>query len=149
MSRSRIQTNPMRILDDRVDSEKEFVKNSPKISEYLSEEDTAKLNKIKDLIRALNIRAEWNSSLVRGIDYYTGLIYEWVDEGENISVIAGGRYDQLFERFGFSHTPSLGLAVGLERIKMIMERDGIYEWKLKSKYLYLYPNGEPDSFYRN
>lgn len=70
-----------------------------------------------------------------------------MDPKENITVIAGGRYDQLFERFNYSPTPSLGLAMGVERIKMIMERDGLYEWSLKSKYLYLHPKEEPNDIY--
>lgn len=147
LSQNRIQTNPLRILDDKVDSEKEFVKNAPKIDKYLLEKDLIQLGKIKNLIASLGIISRWDPGLVRGIDYYTGLVYEWVDPKENITVVAGGRYDQLFERFNYSPTPSLGLAMGVERIKMIMERDGLYEWGLKSKYLYLHPKEEPNDIY--
>lgn len=142
ISQKRINENPMRILDDKVDSQKEFVKNAPHIETFLSKEEIGNIEKIKELIKALDICAIHDHCLVRGLDYYTGLIYEWVDKKSGLTVIAGGRYDNLFERFGEQQVPSLGLAIGIERVKDILEREN-YQWKNdEACYLYLYSREE-------
>ncbi|GCE63938.1 histidine--tRNA ligase [Candidatus Mycoplasma haematohominis] len=142
ISQKRINENPMRILDDKIDCQKDFVKNAPKIETFLTKEEMRNMEKIKELISTLKIHSIHDPCLVRGIDYYTGLIYEWIDEKTGLTIIAGGRYDHLFERFGEQKTPALGLAIGIERLKALLERED-YQWQNdQSYYLYLYPQEE-------
>ncbi|OAL10813.1 histidine--tRNA ligase [Candidatus Mycoplasma haematobovis] len=126
-SRERINKNPLRILDDKEDSKLEIVKNAPKIEQFLDSKEKEQIENIKErLQKDFDMVFEWDTNLVRGIDYYTGLIYEW--KYKELTVIAGGRYDELFCKFNNSVIPSLGLAIGIERFKFLLEKEN-YVWK--------------------
>lgn len=128
-SKERIEKNPLRILDDKEDSKLKIVKNAPKIEQFLSSAEKKQIQDIKERLKNdFDIVFEWDDNLVRGIDYYTGLIYEWKYDG--LTIIAGGRYDELFSKFNNSVIPSLGLAIGIERFKLILEKEN-YQWKNK------------------
>lgn len=116
----RLDSNPLRILDDKEDGKKEFVKNAPKLDMFLTEEDNQYFNKIKSLLDLLKIDYQVNKNLVRGLDYYNGLVFEFVSHSDNLkgqsTIIGGGKYDGLVELTGGPNTPGVGFAIGLERL---------------------------------
>ena len=118
----RLNKNPMRVLDSKNPETQKILKNAPKISDFISDDAKSLLNTIKktygeDLI-------EIDSNLVRGLDYYTGFIFEAVSEdlGAQDSYLGGGRYDQLFEDLGGKKLPAIGMAIGIERIADITQK---------------------------
>jgi histidyl-tRNA synthetase len=117
----RFATNPLRILDCKKDAEKN--KNAPHIIDFL--EDSAKIyfDRIKELLIYNEINFEIDHSLVRGLDYYTDIVYEISssDLGSQSALCGGGRYDYLFEEIGGQHTAAVGFACGLERLLLILE----------------------------
>lgn len=119
-SQNRLQTNPLRILDDKIDSQKDFVKNAPSIKEFLSQEEIDNFNKIKGSLDALKIPYTENLSLVRGLDYYTDLVFEFVSDLDELkgqsTFCGGGRYNNLIEELGGINAQAVGFAFGLERI---------------------------------
>lgn len=132
-SLQRITVNPIRILDDDKDSWLEIVQNAPKIQQFLSREELERVTKIKNLLDELRISYIWDETLVRGLDYYTGIVFEWNYRG--LGVAGGGRYDELFEKFS-SHSkdlkkiPCVGLAIGLERLMHTLEKSE-FQWPTK------------------
>ncbi|MFN7064573.1 MAG: histidine--tRNA ligase [Aquificaceae bacterium] len=110
--------NPLRVLDCKVPTCIEAVKEAPKMIDFLCEECTAHYSKLKDHLRSLNIPYVENPNLVRGLDYYTKTVFEAVAVG--LTVIAGGRYDYLVEELGGPPTPAVGFAVGIERLSMLV-----------------------------
>ena len=118
----RLNKNPMRVLDSKNPDTQKILKNAPKISDFISDDAKNLLSTIKktygeDLI-------EIDSNLVRGLDYYTGFIFEAVSEdlGAQDSYLGGGRYDQLFEDLGGKKLPAIGMAIGIERIADISQK---------------------------
>ncbi len=112
--------NPLRVLDCKVPTCKEAVKEAPKMVDFLCEECQEHYSKLKEYLRALSIPYRENPNLVRGLDYYTKTVFEAVSEELDITVLAGGRYDYLVEEFGGPPTPAIGFAVGLERLSMLI-----------------------------
>ncbi|AFN64964.1 histidyl-tRNA ligase [Mycoplasma wenyonii str. Massachusetts] len=127
-SLKRIKTNPIRILDDERDSSLEIVQKAPKIEQFLSEEEREKSSKIKTLLSELGLNYHWDESLVRGLDYYTGTVFEWNYKG--LGIAGGGRYDELFNKFGLKDIPCVGLAIGIERLLNTLEESG-FNWPKK------------------
>lgn len=121
--RNRIKTNPLRILDCKVDICKEEIKNAPKISSCLCEDCKNNFNELLNILNSLNIKYELNETLVRGLDYYTNLVFEfWDDDGVTKAALGGGgRYDNLVEELGGKSTPVVGFGIGIERLIMYME----------------------------
>ena len=119
-SQNRLQTNPLRILDDKIDSQKDFVKNAPSIKEFLSQEEIDNFNKIKGSLDALKIPYTENLSLVRGLDYYTDLVFEFISDLDELkgqsTFCGGGRYNNLIEELGGINAQAVGFAFGLERL---------------------------------
>ncbi|ADX97903.1 histidine--tRNA ligase [Mycoplasma suis] len=140
ISRDRIRENPIRILDDKNDSHLQVVKDSPKIHNYFSEEDKKNVETIKKYLNCLGVKYQWDNNLVRGLDYYTGIVFEW--EINNLTIAGGGRYNELFNKFQTGTTPkntipSLGLAVGIDRLHLALNENN-YKWPRKISYkLYL------------
>ena len=122
---NRLNVNPLRILDDKVDGEKDFVKNAPKISEFYSEETKAFFNEVKEGLEKLGINFVVEESLVRGLDYYTDVIYEFVstsgNTGSQSTLLAGGRYDNLIKNMGGPELSGAGFAAGVERLMLEIE----------------------------
>lgn len=123
--RRRFETNPLRILDCKVDQDTDVLKNVPNILDYQSEESTARFNKIKEYLEFLDVDYEVDPKLVRGLDYYDYTVFEIVLDDEVLggasTIAAGGRYNNLVESLGGPATPCIGFACGLERIMLAMD----------------------------
>ena len=122
----RLERNPMRILDCKSPVCKEISKNAPIVLDYLCDECKEHFEKVKSYLDAMNIEYIVNPQIVRGLDYYTKTVFEFVSDeiGSQGTVCGGGRYDGLIEELGGQHTPSLGFGMGLERIQLVMEAQG-------------------------
>ncbi len=120
LSISRLEKNPLRILDDKIDGKKEFVKNAPKISEFYSKDSKEYFEKVKKLLDGVMIPYEVSDKLVRGLDYYSETIFEFVSSSETAgaqsTIIGGGRYDNLIEQFGGPSISGVGFGLGVERL---------------------------------
>lgn len=125
----RYEQNPLRILDCKVDQDKEIMKTAPKMKDYLNEPSQAYFNQVLAGLDALGIPYEIDDKLVRGLDYYTHTVFEVVsvneDMGAQSTVFAGGRYDGLVEYFGGPEMSGIGWALGLERLIIACEAEGI------------------------
>ena len=117
-SRHRLSVNPLRILDSKHPDIQHLIFSAPVMTDYLDPESEQHFNQLKLILDQADIRYRVNPRLVRGLDYYDRIIFEWTTErlGAQGTICAGGRYDGLVEHFGGKATPALGLAMGLERI---------------------------------
>lgn len=122
----RLERNPMRILDCKSPVCSEIAKGAPVVLDYLCDECREHFQKVKSYLDAENIEYIVNPQIVRGLDYYTKTVFEFVSDaiGSQGTVCGGGRYDGLLEELGGQHTPSLGFAMGLERLQLVMEAQG-------------------------
>lgn len=119
----RLERNPMRILDCKSPVCKSISENAPIVLDYLCDECKEHFEKVKTYLDAVGIEYIINPKIVRGLDYYTKTVFEFVSDsiGSQGTVCGGGRYDGLLEQLGGQHTPSLGFAMGLERLQLVME----------------------------
>lgn len=117
-SQRRLQRNPLRILDSKDKGTQAALAGAPDLMDFLSDPELAEFSRLQDLLIAAKIDFKVNSRLVRGLDYYTGVVFEWVTDqlGAQSAVCAGGRYDTLVEQLGGTPTPAAGFACGLERL---------------------------------
>lgn len=124
--RDRLDRNPMRILDCKSPVCSEIAKDAPVVLDYLCDECKEHFEKTKSYLDAMNIEYIVNPQIVRGLDYYTKTVFEFVADsiGAQGTVCGGGRYDGLIEELGGQHTPSLGFGMGLERLQLVMEAQG-------------------------
>ena len=113
---NRINTNPLRILDCKVDKDSEILKNVPKISDYLSKESKERFDKIKEYLNILDINYEVNENIVRGLDYYDENVWEYIADSDGVTLGGGGRYNHLVETLDGPSIPAVGFAMGIERI---------------------------------
>ncbi len=127
--RRRYEKNPLRILDCKVDSSNEIMKNAPKMTDYLNEESREHFDKVKEYLDVMGINYKVNSSIVRGLDYYTHTVFEVQADiegfGSQNTLAAGGRYDHLVEFVGGPSVPGVGFAVGLERLFLALDAENI------------------------
>ena len=112
---NRINTNPLRILDCKVDKDSDILKNAPKISDYLSDESIKRFNELKTYLDNLEIDYEVDEGIVRGLDYYDECVFEYKLD-DDLALGGGGRYNSLVENLGGPNIPGIGFAFGLERI---------------------------------
>ncbi len=121
--RDRLDRNPMRILDCKSPVCHELAAKAPVMLEYLCDDCAEHFEKVKACLTAANLDFEIDTHIVRGLDYYTRTVFEFVSDalGSQAVVCGGGRYDGLIEEMGGSHLPSLGFGMGLERLLMILE----------------------------
>ena len=124
---SRLEKNPMRLLDCKSPEDKAIAKDAPKITDYLCEDCESHFTEVKKYLDCAGVAYTVNPTIVRGLDYYTKTVFEFVTDsiGAQGTVCGGGRYDGLMEELGGKHTPSLGFAMGLERLLMVMDAQGI------------------------
>ena len=124
---TRLEKNPMRLLDCKSPEDKEIAKDAPKITDYLCEECEAHFTEVKKYLDAAGVEYTINPTIVRGLDYYTKTVFEFVTDciGAQGTVCGGGRYDGLIEELGGKHMPSLGFAMGMERLLMVMDAQKI------------------------
>ena len=124
---TRLEKNPLRILDCKVDTCKETVKDAPKITDFLCDDCREHFEKLKKLLTAAGLEYTVNPLIVRGLDYYTRTVFEFVTDslGSQGTVCGGGRYDNLIGQLGGGDTPGVGFGMGLERVLMLMEATGV------------------------
>ena len=117
-SQKRINVNPLRILDSKNNSTKELLCEAPSLSDFLSKESKTRFDYLQELLDNLNIPYKRNNSLVRGLDYYSHTAFEITSDhlGSQATVCGGGRYDSLISELGGPKTPSIGWAIGMERL---------------------------------
>ncbi len=122
----RLERNPMRILDCKSPVCREIAAGAPVMLDYLCADCAAHFGEVRACLTAAEIPFELDTGIVRGLDYYTRTVFEFVSDalGAQAVVCGGGRYDGLVEELGGPHLPSLGFAIGLERLLMIMEAKG-------------------------
>ena len=144
-SQRRMTTNPLRILDSKVESTQALLVGAPTLHDYLDEESLAHFEGLKARLDAVGLRYEINQKLVRGLDYYCRTAFEWVTEklGSQGTVCGGGRYDGLVSQFGGKPTPGVGFAMGVERLVLLLETLGLVPEELsRPADLYLCAFGE-------
>ncbi|TRZ37460.1 histidine--tRNA ligase [Niallia circulans] len=126
---SRLEKNPMRILDCKKDHDHPLMKSAPSILEYLNEESKQYFEKVQAYLTALNIPYVVDSNLVRGLDYYNHTAFEIMSEAEGFGAITtlcgGGRYNGLTEELGGPEAPGIGFAMSLERLLAALQAEGI------------------------
>lgn len=140
----RLDKNPMRILDCKSPVCSEIAKGAPVVLDYLCEDCSQHFEGVKTRLQALDIPFEIDPTIVRGLDYYTKTVFEFVsdDLGAQSTVCGGGRYDGLVEQMGGDKTPALGFAIGLERLLLILKAQGVEIPKPNTCDLYIASMGE-------
>ena len=125
--RGRLEKNPMRILDCKSPICSEIAEGAPVILDYLCDDCREHFEKLQQYLTAMDIKFEINPKIVRGLDYYTKTVFEFVttDIGAQGTVCGGGRYDGLIETLSCKPCPALGFAMGLERLILTMEKQGL------------------------
>lgn len=127
--KERLDKNPLRILDCKVDCEKEIMKNAPKTIDYLNEESKKRFEKVKEYLEVMQIDYIVDSRVVRGLDYYNHTVFEVVadikDFGAQNVIGGGGRYNNMIEQLGGPSTPAIGFASGLDRLMMALEKENV------------------------
>ena len=120
--RRRIQHNPLRVLDSKDENTRAVVANAPRLSDHLDRESAHHYAELKELLTVGGVEFEEDDYLVRGLDYYTRTVFEWVIAGSTAqsAVCAGGRYDGLVEALGGGAVPAAGFALGLERLSHLV-----------------------------
>ena len=123
--KERLSKNPLRILDCKYDGEREYIKNAPKTLDYLNEESKSYFEEVKSSLESLGIPFVEDSTLVRGLDYYSHTVFEIISDipelGKANTLCGGGRYDGLVELLGGPSTPGIGFAMGIERIIILLK----------------------------
>jgi histidyl-tRNA synthetase len=137
--KKRIETNVLRVLDCKNKACKIVLKNAPSVKDSLCGECSEKFNLVKSLLNAVKIPFKEKIDLVRGLDYYTGVVFEVVSGalGSQDAIAAGGRYDNLCREMGGPDVGATGFAVGIERLLMVMNRDKYKENRKKGAFVVL------------
>lgn len=133
----RLDTNPLRIFDSKVEQTRAIVANAPKLTDALGAEAREHFAALRDMLDSLGIEYRVNPALVRGLDYYSRTVFEWVTEdlGAQGTVCAGGRYDGLVELQGGRATPGIGFALGAERLVELLRAAGVEKSREAQIYL--------------
>lgn len=126
-SKRRLEKNPLRILDSKDEQDKKFLPDAPKIVDYLDQESKENFDQILMMLDQLKINYVIDNDLVRGLDYYTGVIFEFMVEDKSIwesasTILGGGRYDNLVEEFDGPSTPAVGFGIGEERLMLVLQK---------------------------
>lgn len=132
--RDRINRNPLRLLDCKVDKDKDFYKSAPNIIDFLFEDERKHYDDVKKYLDVFGIKYTEDPTLVRGLDYYSSTVFEIVTNklGSQGTVLGGGRYDNLLKELGDKDIPAVGFATGVERIMMLLGEN--------------YPKNNPDVY---
>ena len=141
---SRLERNPMRILDCKNESCKQVAANAPVVLDYICPDCSAHFEKVKTFLDAADVEYTVNPTIVRGLDYYTRTVFEFVTDsiGAQGTVCGGGRYDGLIEELGGQPTPALGFAMGIERLMLVMKAQGIELPEPEKCDIYIAPLGD-------
>ena len=132
--KDRINRNPLRLLDCKVDKDKDFYKSAPNIIDFLFEDERKHYEDVKKYLNVFGIKYTEDPTLVRGLDYYSSTVFEIVTNklGSQGTVLGGGRYDNLLKELGDKDIPAVGFATGVERIMMLLGEN--------------YPKNNPDVY---
>lgn len=122
--KERLEKNPLRILDCKVDAGSSIIENAPKTIDYLNEESKERFEKLKDYLDLMDINYEVDTKLVRGLDYYNHMVFEVVLD-DSYALGGGGRYNGLVETLGGPSTPGVGFAMGYDRTLLAIEENNI------------------------
>ena len=125
-SKERLRRNPLRILDSKDPRLRELIGEAPLLTGYLDDESAAHFQRLTDLLDDAGVAYRINPRLVRGLDYYSRTVFEWVTNrlGAQGAICSGGRYDGLVAQLGGRDTPAIGWALGMERVVELMEEEG-------------------------
>lgn len=125
----RLEQNPLRILDCKVDHEHPSIINAPYNTDYLNEDSAQYYAEVKEILNELNIPFKENPRMVRGLDYYSHTVFEFISTNENMgsqsTVLGGGHYDYLVEQFGGPELGAAGFGMGIERFLLAVESEGV------------------------
>ena len=126
-SQRRLEENPLRVLDSKEPEDKVAVEGAPSILDYLDEESSAYFAAVRSMLETLQSPYVINTNMVRGLDYYNHTIFEFTTEvaGSQLTICAGGRYDGLVAYFGGPETPGVGFGMGLERLLLVLDKQGV------------------------
>lgn len=151
--KTRYERNPLRILDCKIDAEKEILKNVPKIDQYLTKESNDYFQKVKKYLKTIGIKYEVKPTLVRGLDYYTNTVFEIeIDSkefGTHNVLCGGGRYNSLVETLGGPSTPGIGFGMGIERLIKALKDQNIdlnFDEEIDLFVIYLSENEKDEVF---
>ena len=126
-SQRRLEENPLRVLDSKEKEDKVAVENAPSILDFLDEESQAHFDAVRQMLENLGVDYIIDTNMVRGLDYYNHTIFEFITEidGNALTVCAGGRYDGLVAYFGGPETAGFGFGLGVERLLLVLEKQGV------------------------
>ncbi|MBR5192403.1 MAG: histidine--tRNA ligase [Clostridia bacterium] len=127
LCKERFDKNPMRILDCKNEDCKEITKNAPSILDYICEDCSTHFNQVQNLLKVAGVEYTVDAGIVRGLDYYTKTVFEFVSTniGAQGTVCGGGRYDSLVADLGGNDVSGIGFALGIERLLLLMENTGV------------------------
>ena len=142
--RDRLERNPMRILDCKSPVCSEIAESAPVMLDFLCEDCSAHFEGVRAQLDTVGVKYTVNPKIVRGLDYYTRTVFEFVsgDIGAQATVCGGGRYDGLLEQMGSQSTPALGFAMGIERLLMVLENQNAEMPESSKCELYIAPMGD-------
>ena len=126
-SQRRLERNPLRLLDSKAPEDQPFIESAPRFEQFLCEACAAHFARVRELLDRIGLKYLVNPRIVRGLDYYTRTVFEFVSGflGAQNSVCGGGRYDDLVETLGGPATPAVGFGLGLERFFMALDAQGV------------------------
>ncbi|WP_075185288.1 histidine--tRNA ligase [Teredinibacter haidensis] len=127
-SKRRMETNPLRILDSKNEQTQALLADAPDLSDYLDDESREHFAQVQAYLTAAEVPFTVNTRLVRGLDYYSRTVFEWVTDklGAQGTVCAGGRYDSLVSQLGGQPTPAVGFAMGMERLVLLLQELNLF-----------------------
>ena len=126
-SQRRLHSNPMRILDSKNATTQALLNGAPSLEDFIDSESSEHFKQLRSMLDAAGVSYQVNSRLVRGLDYYSKTVFEWVTTslGAQGTVCAGGRYDGLVEQLGGKPCPGVGFAMGMERLVLLLDELGV------------------------
>ena len=126
-SLQRLERNPLRILDSKNPDLQTLIAEAPELTDYLDEDSKVHFERVQQLLDDVNVAYALNTRLVRGLDYYSRTVFEWVTDrlGAQSAICSGGRYDGLVAQLGGRDTPAIGWALGIERVVELIEAEGL------------------------
>lgn len=145
--RERFDKNPLRILDCKEPGCKAITASAPKTLEYLCDDCKSHFEKLQSILSSAGVEFRVNPSVVRGLDYYTGTVFEFISSaiGAQGTVCGGGRYNNLVSEVGGKPTPAVGFGMGLERLIMILENLNLYLGEPETPTIYIAPTSEAEA----
>ncbi len=145
----RLEKNPLRVLDCKVDRCKEIGQDAPVVLDYLCDECKEHHKKVTTILDSVGVNYTVNPKIVRGLDYYTRTVFEFVSTeiGSQGTVCGGGRYNNLVKELGGGDVPAVGFGMGIERLMMVMENCNAYFGDEENVLIYLAPLGENEQTY--